>query len=74
MILWRIRIVYNINAMSSHEDQRKVRNTAYVLRPSIFININLIAFLSLKIILIISCQSYIKNYISYTELLSKAIF
>lgn len=45
IILLRIRIVYNIKAISN-EDQRKVRNTAYVLWLSmLFININLIAVL-----------------------------
>ena len=45
IILWRIKVVYNINAMSN-EDQRKGRNIAYVLWLSmIFININLIAIL-----------------------------
>lgn len=29
IILWRIKVVYNINAMSN-EDQRKGRNIAYV--------------------------------------------
>lgn len=45
IILLRIRIVYNIKAISN-EDQRKVRNIAYVFWLSmLFININLIAVL-----------------------------
>lgn len=45
IILLRIRIVYNIKAISN-EDQRKVRNIAYVFWLSmLFININLRAVL-----------------------------
>lgn len=44
-ILWRIRIVYNVNA-TSREDQRKVEHIDYVLRFSMtFININSIVVL-----------------------------